>query len=199
MTIDPSKFSSAIVADTCSVWNMLSSRALFEATKSSRVSICITPMVRYECVIKHRKTETAEQTELLRRFHLAESDGVLPVHACDARDLLTIGRLAPSSLSSGELSCIATAYGIQSIAVMTDEKKARRFAAGMSLKVETTPRLYGWLHYSNQLTDSDHPKVIAEHESLERRPLTTFLNAAFEAALRSRARDRLHSAGTGTP
>ena len=66
---------------------------------------------------------------------------------------------------------------------MTDEKAARKFAEEkLQIKVETTPKLYGWLHYKNKLSDSDHSSIIKEHESFESRPLTKFLIDAYEAA-----------------
>jgi hypothetical protein len=70
---------------------------------------------------------------------------------------------------------------------MTDEKLARRFAEQtLNLRVETTPKLYGWLHYQRKLNDSDHGDIIQEHETFERRPLTVFLNSAYETALQYR-------------
>lgn len=186
-----------VVADTCSIWNVLSSRRLFQAARTAKVHFCITEMVHFECVLKPRKTVTAEQDELLRRFRAAASDGCFPVQACTLEDLIQVSRGAPSALSSGELSCIATAYKIRSIAFMTDEKKARKYAdKTLGILVETTPRLYAWLHYSRYLSDGDHEPIIIEHERYERRPLTSFLRIAYEAAIRSAAMDRIEATGS---
>lgn len=85
------------------------------------------------------------------------------------------------------MSCIAMAYHIRSIAFMTDDQKARRFASErLSLIVETTPKLYGWLHYKFYLSDSDHQAIIDEHEIYEKGPLTSYFKKAFDEALRCR-------------
>ena len=77
---------------------------------------------------------------------------------------------------------------------MTDEKLARRYSEGsLGLKVESTPRLYGYLHYHRHLTDEDHSSVLAEHERYERRPLTKFFNEAYSEALRCRLADTVRS------
>lgn len=55
MAIDPSKFHLINVADTCAVWNVLSSSRLHAAAKEARCEFCITSFVRYECLSKLRK------------------------------------------------------------------------------------------------------------------------------------------------
>jgi len=128
-----------------------------------------------------------EKSELIARFVKARADGAFPMQECELEDLAELARNAPSGLGSGEMSCIATAYRIRSIAFMTDEKKARKFAEkNLSLKVETTPKLYAWLHYKLYLSDSDHQDVIDEHEIYEKMPLTKFFEVAFNEALRCR-------------
>lgn len=70
---------------------------------------------------------------------------------------------------------------------MTDEKKARKFASKqLGLAVETTPKLYAWLHYHLHLGDGDHEDVILEHEIYEDRPLTSFFREAYGEAMRCR-------------
>jgi len=144
-------------------------------------------MVLYECLYKPRKVVTSRKAELISRFRDARDKGTFPTQACDLEDLLTVSREAPVGLSSGELSCIATAYKVPTIAVMTDERQARHYAEKkLHLIVETTPRLYAWLHYRRYLSDGDHGEVISEHEMYEQRPLTKFFNDAYEAALQYR-------------
>jgi len=76
---------------------------------------------------------------------------------------------------------------MMTLGVMTDEKLARRYAEKqLVLKVETTPRLYGWLHFQGHLSDADHGEVVAEHEKYENRPLTKFFQSAYESALHQR-------------
>lgn len=176
-----------VVTDTCAVWNILSARKLYHAAFAARLTFCITPMVLYECVQKRRKVVTGEMAELLTRLGSVRKKGGFPLQACGLDDLMTVTRTAPAGLSSGELSCIAVAYHISTMAVMTDERQARHFAREkLSLRVETTPRLYGWLHFHMRLMDGDHSEIVAEHEKYERRPLTKFLNEAYESALQYR-------------
>lgn len=187
MALDPRKFHSMLVTDTCSVWNMLSSRKLFRSACSAHLHFCITPMVLYECLYKPRKTVTAEQKELINRFNAARKENVFVTQACELDDLLVVSHRAPIGLGSGELSCIATAYKLTTLGVMTDERQARLYAEqSLRLIVETTPKLYAWLHYNLSLSDGDHEEVIAEHEKYERRPLSKFFNEAYEAALQYR-------------
>ncbi|KJR98751.1 MAG: hypothetical protein VR65_19800 [Desulfobulbaceae bacterium BRH_c16a] len=188
MTLDPTSFSPASVVDTCSVWNVLSSRKLYHAAFSTGLSFCITPMVLYECLHKPRSTETPQQKKLKNRLLKALDQQKFPVQKCELEDLVAVIQQAPSKLGSGELSCIAAAYRIRSIAFMTDEKKARKFATNqLGLPIETTPKLYAWLHFYRHLADGDHGDVIREHENFESRcPLTKFFTQAYEEAQRCR-------------
>lgn len=187
MTFDPRTFHPMVVTDTCSVWNVLSARKLYHAVFATRLTFCITPMVLYECIQKPRRVVTDEMAELLTRLELVRKKGRFPLQACGLDDLMTVIRTAPTGLSSGELSCIAVAYHLSTMAVMTDERQARHFAREkLGLRVETTPRLYGWLHFHMHLMDGDHSEIVAEHEKYERRPLTKFLNEAYESALQYR-------------
>lgn len=191
MAFDPSKFSIMVITDTCSVWNVLSADKLFRAANTARVIFFVTPMVLYECLNKPRKTTTPAKTELIRRLIASRAQGKFGIQPCDIDDLLAVTRQAPAALSSGELSCIATAYKTTSFAFMTDERKARQYAEQkLQLKVETTPKLYGWLHFHRHLLDGDHNAVIEEHEIYEQRPLTTFLKEAYETALQYRLMGR---------
>lgn len=187
MAFDPSNFSFMVITDTCSVWNVLSANTIFRAANSARVNFYVTPMVLYECLNKPRKTTTPESVELIRRLRTLRAQGKFSEQPCDLDDLLAVSRRAPAALSSGELSCIATAYKTTSFAFMTDERKARQYAEHkLRLKVETTPKLYGWLHFHRHLVDADHSVVIEEHEKHERRPLTKFFQEAYDTALQYR-------------
>ncbi|WP_242206493.1 MULTISPECIES: hypothetical protein [unclassified Pseudomonas] len=187
MAFDPRNFSKLVAVDTCSIWNILSAKKLSLAAFSSGVHFIITPMVNYECLYKTRKQPTKEQDQLKERLNLALSKNQISIQHCDLRDLITIALKAPKKLSSGELSCIAMSYNLSTIAVMTDEKLARKFSEDtLALRVETTPKLYGWLHYNLKLNDTDHTDIVKEHESFERRPLTRYFNEAYETALQYR-------------
>lgn len=191
MSFDPSRFSLMVITDTCAVWNTLSSRLLFSAALSARVHFCITPMVAYECLQNPRSNPTSESNELMHRLREAQRNGHFPIQPCELDDLLEVSRTAPKGLGSGELSCIAVAYKVRTLAFMTDEKKARKFAQdGLKLGVETTSRLYGFLHFYMHLSDADHKSVVAEHERFEKRPLTEFLNEAYGEGIRCRLAER---------
>lgn len=187
MAFDPRSFSPMAVADTCSVWNLLSARKLYRAALNANLTFCITPMVLYECLQKKRKLVTDEMRELISRLQVTRNNGAFCLQGCELEDLLAVTQAAPAGLSSGELSCIAVVYRITTMAIMTDERQARYFAQEkLGLRVETTPRLYGWLHYNRHLLDGDHTEIVAEHEKYERRPLTKYLNEAYESALQYR-------------
>lgn len=187
MSFDPSRFPGASVVDTCSVWNMLSSQRLSQAAIQAKLHFCVTPVVLYECLQKPRGSITPKKQELIDRLKRAQSAGRFPVQECSIEDLMAIASKAPGRLGAGELSCMATAYRIRSIAFMTDELLARKYAINqLGLAVETTPRLYGFLHYHLHLGEADHTNVIAEHECFEARPLSKYLNDAFQEAMRCR-------------
>lgn len=187
MALDPTRFSAMSVADTCSVWNMLSSRKLYQAAIGAKLHFCVTGMVVYECLQKPRSFTSPERTEMMQRLERTRRSGGFPTEPCSLDDLADISRLAPRGLGSGELSCIAVAYRVRSVAFMTDEKQARHVASTQfGLNVETTPKLYAWLHYHQHLGGSDHEDVIREHEMYESRPLTQYFREAYEEAMRCR-------------
>lgn len=187
MAIDPRSCSRMLVTDTCSIWNMLSARKLFSSAILARLHFSITPMVEFECLYNAGNAGSGEQEELQSRFRAARSRGELTIQPCDLESLIEVARRAPVGLGSGELSCIATVFRISTMAVLTDDKQARYHAEQrLSLPVETTPKIYAWLHYSRHLSDGDHGDIICEHERYERRPLTKFLNLAYESALQFR-------------
>ncbi|MDI9331926.1 MAG: hypothetical protein QM527_11585 [Alphaproteobacteria bacterium] len=125
MAIDPSKFHLINVADTCSVWNVLSSARLHAAAKEAHCEFCVTSFVRYECLTKPRKASTPAETELMQRLTQEQARGGFAAHSCDIGDLQAIKLLeSRKKLGKGELSSIAFAMKINQ-AVITDDKKAR--------------------------------------------------------------------------
>jgi hypothetical protein len=186
MAIDPSKFHLVNVADTCSVWNVLSSTRLHAAAKEAKCEFCITSFVRYECLNKPRKSLSAAETELMRRLTQEQTRGGFAAHSCDIGDLQSIKLLeSRKSLGKGELSTIAFAMKIGQ-AVITDDRKARRLAedSGHAL-AQTTPHLFSWLIFKGHIGDSDKFTVIAQHRSMER-PLAPHFEKAYELALQCR-------------
>lgn len=190
MAIDPSKFHLINVADTCSVWNVLSSPRLHAAAKEAKCEFCVTSFVRYECLAKPRKAPTAAETELMRRLTQEQSRGGFTAHSCDIGDLQAIKILeSRKRLGKGELSTIAFAMKIGQ-AVITDDLKARKLAqdSGHAL-AQTTAHLFSWLIFNGRLGDSDKGTVIEQHRLMER-PLAPHFEKAYEMALQCRLNAR---------
>lgn len=190
MAIDPSKFHPVNVADTCSVWNVLSSKLLFNAAQEARCDFCITSFVRYECLVKPRKSTTSAEQELMDRLRAAQGRGAFQHHSCGIEDLQSIAVLeGRKALGKGELSSIAFAMKIRQ-AVITDDRKAHKVAveAGHAL-TQTTPHLFAWLIFTGRLGDSDHPTVIAQHQAMDR-PLAPHFGRAYEMALQCKLNTR---------
>lgn len=167
MAIDPSKFHPFNVADTCSVWNILSSARMRSAAKDARCDFCITSFVHYECMVKPRKALTEADQELRRRLHVEQRAGAFQAHSCGIGDLQDVKVLeSRKRLGMGEISSIAFAMKIGQ-AVLTDDQKARKLAeaAGHRL-VQTTPHLFSWLIFTRRLGDSDVPLVLGQHQAL---------------------------------
>jgi hypothetical protein len=184
--IDPSKFHLINVADTCSVWNILSSRLLYAAAREAHCDFCITSFVRYECLIKPRKSITKAEQELMNRLLAEQKRGVFKNHSCDIADLQAIKVLeSRKRLGKGELSSIAFAMKIRQ-AIITDDMKARKLAqqSGHTL-TQTTPHLFAWLIFTGRLGDSEKSTVIAQHEAMEQ-DLAPHLERAYEMALQCR-------------
>ena len=187
MAIDPSKFHLVNVADTCSVWNVLSSTTLHSAAKEARCEFCITSFVRYECLYKARKKPpTNTEAELMRRLTHEQGRGGFAAHSCDIGDLQAIKLLeSRKRLGKGELSSIAFAMKIGQ-AVITDDMKARKLAQDSGhTRIQTTPHLFSWLIFRGRLGDSDKSTVIAQHTAMDR-PLAPHFETAYEMALQCR-------------
>lgn len=189
MAIDPSRFHPINVADTCSVWNILSSHRLLSAAKEARCEFCITTFVQYECLVKPRTAPTAADLELRERLIREQRSGCFQSHSCSVGDLQAVAILeSRKRLGKGELSSIAFAMKIRR-AVITDDQKARRLAesSGHSL-TQTTPHLHAWLIFTGRLSDADHRLVVSQHNAMEG-PLEPHLRRAYELALQCRMND----------
>ncbi|MBU0752339.1 MAG: hypothetical protein KJ787_13785 [Gammaproteobacteria bacterium] len=186
MAIDPSKFHLVNVADTCSVWNVLSSVRLHGAAKEAHCEFCITSFVRYECLIKPRKTPTAAEIELMGRLVKEQARGGFAAHSCDIGDLQAVKLLENRKrLGKGEISSIAFAMKIGQ-AIITDDMKARKLAEDSGHELtQTTPHLFAWLIFKGRLGDSDRSIVIAQHQTMER-PLAPHFETAYAMALQCR-------------
>lgn len=186
MAIDPSKFHPINVADTCSVWNILSSPRLNAAAREARCDFCVTSFVQYECLIKPRKAILPSEQTLMDRLRAEQRRGAFQAHSCDIEDLQAIELLEKrKKLGKGELSSIAFAMKIRQ-GFITDDRKAWQLAkdSGHS-HAQTTPHLFSWLIFTGRLSDGDKDVVIAQHVDAGRQ-IAPHLQVAYEMALQCR-------------
>jgi len=189
--VDPSRFATSNVLDTCAVWNVLASATLYRVAREWRCLFAITDFVRYECLVKPRRTEDSNSIELRRRLGVqleARAISVFPVEIAD----LQVPEIQHERMrmGKGELSALAFTLKTRQ-ALMTDDQHARLIAHQVLPPpgAQTTPHLLGWLVFILALGDSDAHTVIREHEALGRplRPhFETVLARALEYRLRSR-------------
>lgn len=187
MAIDPSQFHTLNVADTCSLWNVLSSPLLYGAARAASCSFCCTTFVLYECLYKQRKTKAPADEELQSRLKREFRNSAIVAYSLDVADLQDVAVLeSRRRLSKGELSSIAFANKTRQ-AFLTDDQKARQLAESIltSGMTQTTPHLFGWLIFTCMLSDADKDRVIDEHEQLKR-PLREHFEAMYLEALRCR-------------
>lgn len=164
ITVDISNLYLFNVTDTCSVWNILSSKILYSAACSAKVVFCCTRFVYYECLHKPRKRVTPEDTELQNRLRQEIKKGGFKTYDLSIEDLQDLEVLENrKKLGKGELSSIVFAKKTGQ-AFLTDDYKggARRLAQMVidTKMVQTTPQIFGWLYFTNQLGDSDKDKII---------------------------------------
>jgi hypothetical protein len=185
MPVDPSRFHPLNVADTCSVWNVLSSVHLYRAALQAGCSFCCTTYVEYECLHKPRKRPTSHDEELRQRLTRARAEKVFTPYALEIADLQTVQILeSRKRLSKGELSSIAFATRTRQ-AFLTDDLGARKLAEAVMDKgmVQTTPHLFGWLIFTQGLSDGDKHTVISAHSNVGR-PLAELFELMYSEALR---------------
>lgn len=184
MAIDPTNFYPINVADTCSVWNVLSSKLLYSTAKAVRCDFCITSFVQYECLVKPRKSSTAAETELMHRLRQEQTRGTFKAHSCGIDDLQDIKLLeSRHKLGKGELSSIAFAMKTNQ-AVITDDQRARKLATESGhVRTQTTPHLLAWLIFTNRLGDSDVSVVMSDNKTMGL-PLGKHFQNAYELALK---------------
>lgn len=183
MTIDISNFHKINVADTCAVWNLLSSAVLYQTAISVGCVFSCTAFVEYECLRKPRKTLTPIDIKLQDALRKEQEKERFLVYHLAIEDLLEIDVLENRrKLGKGELSSIAFAKRTNQ-AILTDDQKARNSAMSAieTSFVQTTPHLVGWMFYHNFLGDSDKDAIILEHNS-HNRPLAKFFEIVWQQA-----------------
>ena len=184
MAVDPSQFHLLNVADTCAIWNILSSQLLYAAARSAGCGFCCTSFVHYECLVKPRKSSDVGDAELQKRLHATLERKEIQSYSIDIGDLQEVMVLENRKrVSKGELSSIAFAKKTRQ-AFMTDDQGARKLAENsldMGM-VQTTPHLFGWLFFTGKLVDADKNTVVAQHKSVGR-PLAPHFEKIYLTAL----------------
>ena len=169
MTGNIAQFEKLNVADTCSLWNILSSRVLAATAESVGVKLCSTTFVRYECLHKPGVVRP-ERTELQKRLNGKIATGSMQWHPIDIEDLQEFEILRNRKrVSPGELSVIIFARKTRQ-AVLTDDIGAQKLARqelGAQL-VQSTPHLFAWLYFNSHMSDSDKDQIAADLKSFGR-------------------------------
>jgi hypothetical protein len=184
--IDVSKFRLSNVGDTCSIWNMLSSRLLWSTARGMGVTICCTQFVKYECLHKPGQARP-ERIEMQARVRREIETGNLICCSIELEDLQDIRLLsARKKVSTGELSSMVFAKRTGQ-AFLSDDRKARTLAATTMEKdfIQSTPHLVGWLYFRWKLQDSDKDQITADLQRLNR-TLHPHLDNAYEEGCRCR-------------
>lgn len=168
--INVSEFEKLNVADTCAIWNILSSSVLCSSAELIGVKLCSTTFVRYECFHKRGTRLWPERDKLQRRLHSKVGAGKITFHEIAIEDLQDLEILRNrKKVSSGELSVIIFAKKTRQ-AVLTDDVGAQSLAReelGVAL-VQTTAHLFAWLYFNSYVCDSDKDQVKADLASFGR-------------------------------
>ncbi len=192
ITVDVSVFAPTSAIDTCSVWNLLSSKMLLGAALRRGRGFAVAAYVRYEALEKPRKkavttAELAMQGEFRRRLAEGRSFTEVPMSIADLQAVASLPEVR--KLGRGEVAALALARRLRA-AVLTEDQGARKAAPNVGVgSAQTTPQLLGWLLYEGELNDGDVAVVISEHEaSIEenRGRLTAYFRAIHVEAYRCR-------------
>lgn len=190
MAIDPTYFHPYNVTDTCSVWNVLSSKTLYGVACDANCHFVCTAYVIYECLLKPRKESSPADETLKKRLLRERKEGRFQEFHLSLDEIAELTILEwRRNLGKGELSSVAFAKRHRQ-AFMTDDRKAKRLASEVcdDRMVQTTPHLLGWLFYTARLLDPDLLHIIQEHEDVNR-PLAKYFREMYHRALEYRARD----------
>lgn len=187
MNSDITKLVPFNVIDSCSVWNILSSPIIYQASIQAGCYYALTNYVNYECLFKKRKVKQ----DVIITTKLEKEIAGKRFMYCNITidDLQEIGVLeSRKNLGKGELSSIVFAKKTRQ-AFLTDDKKARALAKEVlgSELVQTTPHLVGFCFYKRHLLDTDFNTLIAEHRaSLTSNwgDLSVFFKEVYEESLR---------------
>ncbi|NIZ01197.1 hypothetical protein [Thalassospira lucentensis] len=161
------EFPAVASADTCAVWNILSSRTLSSAIKG-RCHLTLAKFVLYECLDKPRK-KPSEDLHLREQLRKEITSGKhFSLHELEIEDIqhlvADVGDIR--RFDKGELAALALARKYRS-GFITDDRVAKKVGERIvgNLCVRTTPHLVGWLVYCGHLTDGDVKTIISDNDN----------------------------------
>lgn len=126
MAVDPRSFHRLNMVDTCAVWNVLSSKKLYQGAIRAGCMFSCTGFVIYECLVKPRKKMSSHDLELQRRLVAERKNARFSTFNLDVEDLQEVEILERrKKLGKGESSSIAFAKRTNQ-AFLTDDQKARK-------------------------------------------------------------------------
>jgi len=189
-------FPTTLSIDTCTVWNVLCSNEVVAAAKSQQRVFVLADFVRYECLVKQRKSVTAAQTVAQKILsNELKANKYFCGQTLEVGDLIALVTAVGSAkrFHKGEFAALALAHKYH-CGFMTDDTGARRVGENVlgEMVVRTMPHLVGWLVYVQQLSDGDIPKIIDAHDEIEdgRGHLGEFIQACYEHAMMLRLKDK---------
>ena len=183
----PERFALVNVTDTCAIWNVVGSATLFKAARKSGLSFIITNTVYYECFVKYKGTAPSPEHEELRirlREYIHRGDvSRIELTIDDLQELIGVARRlgVDRRLGYGEMACVALARHLRQ-AVLTDNKRDfRAIGELVDGRLQTTPRLLGWLYLDGGLTDGEVKDVIEQHRTSGGQMADVYERAHYEA------------------
>lgn len=188
MTIDITKCNRVNIADSCAVWNLLSSLLLFSRLDNNNFYFSITKYVEYECLYKQSSISSSSYSEIQKRLIRHKGNNKFSSYTISLEDLQDKLIVEHSQqLGIGELSSIAFSKKINQT-FLTDDQKARKIAKIIlgEEKVQTTPQIVGWLFYEALFSDVDLVQIIDEH-NYHGRPLAKYFREVYSEACRLRS------------
>jgi len=190
MNFDITKLFLFNVTDSCSVWNILCSPIIFQASIQAGCYFALTNYVSYECLYKKRNINN-DNSLLTAKLKFEISLGRFKNCDISIDDLQEIEILENRKrLGKGELSSIVFAKKTKQ-AFLTDDRKARMLAREVlgNEYVQTTPHLVGYCFYKRYLLDGDFSSLITEHKNVLKTnwgDLSSFFQEVYQESMRIR-------------
>jgi predicted nucleic acid-binding protein len=187
MELDPKAFAKSNFTDTCSIWNLLSSKTLLSIARQVGCDFLLTEYVVYECLVKPRSSEGAQEAALKSSLVAERTAGRFSTYRLSVEDLQDLSRLHQiRRLGRGELTSIVLAEKFR-IAFLTDDKAARKLGNTVlgSDRTQTVPHLVAWLTYEGHILDGEKAAIVQEHAQMGR-PLAKHIENGHLMGLQAR-------------